>query len=309
MGNIIRLFFKMIGHVPPKHARRISRWLGRVLFYVDQKHRKIVLDNLARALGKENTCFERKKIAFRVFQNLFLILFEIGWVMDLPLDALKKYFRLEGLTHLQAAYEKGRGVIVLTAHFGNWELLTIAGKMFEYPMGMVYRPLDMKSLDRFFVQLRTRFGGRLIPAKRALRKLLKGLNNGEIIGMLMDQNVDWYEGFFVDFFGHRACTNSGMALLAYKTKAPVVPVFLIREENGFTAKIFPEIPPVHTGDKRKDLELNTERYNAAIEKIVRDYPDQWFWVHQRWKTKPFCLLETRKRKRQGKCWNFFRSEL
>ena len=278
-----------------KHARRISRWLGLFLFYVDRKHRKIVLDNLAWAFGKEKNDAERKKLAFHVFKNLFLILFEIGWFMNLSPDELKKYFRFEGFAHIQSAYQKGRGVLVLTAHFGNWELLAIIGQMIGYPISMVYRPLDMKSLEQFFVKLRTRFGGRLIPAKRAFRKLLKGLHNGEIIGMLMDQSVDWYEGFFVSFFGHRACTNSGMALLAYKTKAPVVPIFLVREENGFTVKIFPEIPPAHTGDKRKDLEMNTERYNAYIEKIIRAYPDQWFWVHRRWKKKPYCLLESHKR--------------
>ncbi len=292
MDKAIKIFFKLIGNVPRKHTRGISRLLGRFFFYADQKHQKIVLDNLTRVFGKGGKYFERKKIALQVFENLFLILFEIGWFINLSHDELKKYFRIEGIDHIQSAYEKGRGVLVLTAHFGNWELLSLIGQMIGYPVSMVYRPLDMKVLDRFFVKLRTRFGGRVIPARRALRKLLKALHNGEIIGMLMDQNVDWYEGFFVDFFGHRACTNSGMALLAYKTRAPVVPIFLVREENGFTAKIFPEIPPAHTGDKRKDLELNTKRYNSAIEKIIRAYPDQWFWAHQRWKTKSYCLLET-----------------
>jgi KDO2-lipid IV(A) lauroyltransferase len=105
----------------------------------------------------------------------------------------------------------------------------------------------------------------------------------------MDQNVDWYEGVFVDFFGYRACTNKGMALLARRTEAPVIPVFLVREKSGFMAEFGSEIPLIKTEDIRKDLESNTQQYNRIIEDFVRRYPDQWFWVHQRWKTKPYCL--------------------
>jgi KDO2-lipid IV(A) lauroyltransferase len=120
-----------------------------------------------------------------------------------------------------------------------------------------------------------------------MRKVLGILKQGEVIVMLMDQNVDWYEGVFVDFFGRRACTNKGLALLARKTEAPVVPVFLIRKESGFIVEIGQEVPLIKTGDKTKDIEANTQQYNKIIEDIIRRYPDQWFWVHQRWKTRPY----------------------
>ena len=103
----------------------------------------------------------------------------------------------------------------------------------------------------------------------------------------MDQNFDWYEGVFVDFFGRKACTNKGMALLALKTESPVIPMFLVRERSRFKVIFEPEVPLIRTGDKTKDIEANTQQYNEVIEKIVRRYPEQWFWVHQRWKTKPF----------------------
>ena len=103
----------------------------------------------------------------------------------------------------------------------------------------------------------------------------------------MDQNVDWYEGVFVDFMGHRACTNKGLTLLALKTGAPVVPVFMIREKRGFRAEFGSEIPFLKTGDKQKDIEVNTRQYNRIIENMIRQFPDQWFWIHQRWKTKPY----------------------
>ncbi len=108
-----------------------------------------------------------------------------------------------------------------------------------------------------------------------------------MVGLLMDQNVAWREGVFADFFGRPACTNKGMALLALKTGAPVIPAFLIRNHSGFTAKFLPEIPLIKTGDKVKDLEANTAQYNRVIESVVRQYPDQWFWVHRRWNTRPF----------------------
>ena len=103
----------------------------------------------------------------------------------------------------------------------------------------------------------------------------------------MDQNVDWYEGVYADFMGHLACTNKGLALLALKTRAPVVPAFIVRERGGFTAKFLPEISLKITGDTTRDVEENTQRYNNVIESFLRQYPDQWFWLHQRWKTKPY----------------------
>ncbi|MBW1841897.1 MAG: lysophospholipid acyltransferase family protein [Deltaproteobacteria bacterium] len=202
-------------------------------------------------------------------------------------ERLFKHFELEGASNLKAAHDEGRGVLALTAHFGNWELLSVAGARLGYPLAVLYRPLDFKPLDRFFVKLRSRFGGKMIPQKRALREILRILNRGEIMVLLMDQNVDWYEGVFVDFMGRRACTNKGLALIALKSKAPVVPVFVVRRGERFTAKILPEIPLIKTGDKTKDVEENTARYNAAIASFLYQYPEQWFWVHQRWKTRPY----------------------
>ena len=113
--------------------------------------------------------------------------------------------------------------------------------------------------------------------------------------MLLDQNVDWYDGVFVDFFGRPACSNKGLALLALHTGAPVVPVFLVRDRLCFKAEFGPEMRLIQTGDETKDIEANTRHYTKAIESVIRRHPDQWFWVHQRWKTRPYCLLEPGKR--------------
>jgi len=149
----------------------------------------------------------------------------------------------------------------------------------------LYRPLDFEPLDRFMTDVRTRFGLKLIPAKRAMRKLLGALKKGEGVSILLDQNVDWYDGVFVEFFGRWTCTSSGLALLALKTGVPVVPLFISRHGKHFKVEFGREIPLIKTGDKTKDVEENTQQYNRILEEAIRKYPEQWLWVHNRWQTK------------------------
>lgn len=286
IGTFERLF-KLIGFFPRKWAIKIADLMGRVIFNIDIKHRKIAVENLTYAFGSEKQPEEIEKIAQQVFINLVQVVFEIGWSLNLDEKRLFNHFRIDGYRHFKKAYEKGKGVLILTAHFGNWELLTVIAAMVKFALNIVVRPLDFKPLDHFIFNIRTRFGGKIIPKHRSIRTIIRNLDHGEIVALLMDQNVDWYEGVFVNFMGHRACTNKGLALLALKTGAPVVPVFLIREALGFKAEIGPEILTVKTGDKQKDIEMNTQEYNRVIENIIRRYPDQWFWIHQRWKTKPY----------------------
>jgi len=194
--------------------------------------------------------------------------------------------RIHGMQHIRNAYEKGKGVLVLTAHIGNWEMLSVVGALIGYPTSIVYRPLDAKPLERFTAKMRTRFGTALIPKKRAFRKILKRLRKKEMVALLMDQNVAMREGVFAPFFNIPACTNKGLALLALKAGAPVVPIFILRSAKGYKGLVLPEIPLVRAGDKIKEIELNTSAYNQVIENVVRQHPEQWFWVHRRWNTRP-----------------------
>ena len=283
--KIIVLIFSLLGLIPKHWGDWLGCLLGRVFYIVDAKHRKIAIQNLTYAFDKDSS--QTRELSLKVFENLGKVLFEIAWSLRLEEEGFFKYFKIKGLSHIRDAYQKGKGVLILTAHYGNWELLSIIGAMMGYPLSVVYRPIDFKPLNQFIVNYRIRFGGKLIHRRNALRKILSGLSRGELVVLLLDQSVDWYEGVFVDFFGHRTCTNKGMALLALKTEAPVVPAFLIREKFGFTGKFLPEIPLTKTGDKTKDLEINTEKYNKVIESVVCQYPEQWFWVHRRWKTRPF----------------------
>jgi KDO2-lipid IV(A) lauroyltransferase len=278
---------KLFGSLPHEHGITLGNALGRLLFRLHGRYRIIALENLRNAYPdkQEREC---RQIATRVFENLGKILYEICWSTTMSNRELGKQVRIEGMRHIKTAYAKNRGVLVLTAHFGNWELLSIVGKKIGYPLSVVYRPLDFTPLERFIIGLRTRFGGHLIPKKKGLRKILRSLGRKQLVGILLDQNVAMREGVFAPFFNRPACTNKGLALLALKSGAPVVPIFLLREKNGYRGIIKPEVPLVRTGDKTKDVEINTGAYNQAIEEMVRRYPEQWFWVHRRWNTRPYC---------------------
>lgn len=281
---------RVIGCIPHAVGTRIGAVIGRLLYTFDKKHRNIATDNVSRAFGWAPGSHRVQRIVRQVFDNLGTMLFEIAWAHRLDPKQHPQYFRITGSENYYRAMKKKRGALLLTAHMGNWELFTITAHMAKIPANVVYRPLDSQALDDAVKKLRCRFGAKLIPTtnRRAIVQIFNTLKKGECVAMLMDQNVDYYNGVFVDYFGKRACTNKGMAVLALRTGAPVVPVFMVRDAGGFRTEVLPEIPLSKTGDKQKDIEVNTARYNQAIEAFVRRYPDQWFWVHQRWKTRPYC---------------------
>jgi len=276
----------MLGRLPRDTARQISAVIGRVWFVADRRHRKVALQNLVLAFGDTKSPADIRRLARSAFSHMVCILFEIGWMPQISEKNFSRHFYIHGLHHLQAAYKKGQGVLVLTGHVGNWELAPLAAAMLGYPMSAIYRPLDFKPLDRFFIDLRGRYGGKLHAKKNAMRPILKGLKNRELIGILLDQNTNRSAGVFVDFFGRPACTNKGLALLALGTGSPVIPLFLMREEDRFRVEFGPALPLVRTGDKAKDIEASTRQYNRVLEDVIRRYPEQWFWVHRRWKTRP-----------------------
>ena len=290
-GPALLRAIRVLGLIPREPGIRVGTVIGRFLFAFDKKHRTIAINNIRNAFGSELRSDEVKTIARQVFNNLGCMIFEIAWSARLDPELFDRYFKICGRENFLKAFDKGKGALLLTAHMGNWELFTVIAQMAKIPASVVYRPLDLKSLDEAVKQLRCRFGAKLIPTtnRRAIVQILNTLKDNECVAMLMDQNVDYYNGVFTDFFGRSACTNKGMAILALRTGAPVVPVFMVREPGGFRAEVLPEIALTKTGDKQKDIEANTAKFNQAIEAFVRRYPDQWFWVHQRWKTRPYCI--------------------
>ena len=285
---VISLFFRLIGIIPKQWMHIPADFFGTLWFRIDRKHRNITIGNLTRAYGEEMSPDDVQALAKQVFKNVALIPFEIGWYWKLDQQRLRRYFSVRGLLNYRAALAENKGLLILTGHMGNWELMAVGADIARVPLHVVYRPLDFKPLDEFIAACRTRFGTRLIPKSHAMRKILRALKQGEAVGLLIDQSVDWYDGVYVNFFNQMTCTTEGLALLALKTGAPVISVFLVREDGRYIAEFGPEIPLIRTGDRRKDIEENTSLYNRTIEDFIRRSPDQWFWVHNRWKHRPSC---------------------
>lgn len=269
-------------------TRRMGAFLGDFAYGLARKHRQIALCNLAYALGDGSDHEAKRRITRGIFQNLGKILFEVGWSLAVSKDQLNRHIHIQGLEHYHRALQKGRGVLAITAHLGNWELLPAVADRIHLPLNVVYRPLDFMPLELFFSHLRTRFGARIIPSGQAMLRIVRALRREEAVAILIDQSVDWYDGVWVDFFGRPTCTSVGAAMIALKTRCPVLPVFLYREAAGFRAVFDREIPLVSTGDRIGDIERNTQNYSWAIEKAIRRHAEQWFWVHRRWKNKPYC---------------------
>ena len=288
--RLLRLLFILLGKLPESAAEYAAGNIGRIWFRLDKRHREVILENLFLSFPEKGE-LERYLLAKRVFKNIARMIFEIGWLYTLPETSVKDYFDIKGVGNLEKALEKKKGAIVLTCHMGNWELLVSVAAMTGYRTNAVYRKLDFSPADRFILETRRRFGTRMIPLRGASRKLDSILENGELVGTLLDQNVDWYKGVFVDFFGRPACTNNGLAVLALRTGSPVVPLYIVRENGKYKVEFLPEIPILVTGDRIKDIENNTQNFTNVIESIIRRYPDQWFWVHNRWKTKNYCHLQ------------------
>ena len=261
--------------------------MGLLAYYLRGRWRNIGQRNLALAFPtlspRERRCLLKKS-----FRNLGRLLGEFSQFPHLTRETIHTLVTYEGLEHYERARAQGRGVLILTAHFGAWELSAFAHALYGYPMAVLVRPLDNPQLDRLIETYRTLSGNRLIPKREAARHILRALRRGETIGILMDTNTQPHEGLFCDFFERPACTSPLIARLALRTGAPVVPGFLIWDERTRTHVLHfdPPVPLIRTGDPEHDAQLNTEQFNRILESFIRRYPDHWLWIHKRWHTRP-----------------------
>jgi len=273
--------------------RCIPRGVRKLLFamifsffyYLSPKSRLIVLHNLRRSFP-EKDIKEIIGIAKGVYRHFAIVAAEFFDLPYITRENINQWVEVEGMENYQAAMAKSKGALSIVAHFGNWELMTIAIPLYLKPMYIVYRPLDNPVIDNMVEYVRTMNGNVLIPKGGSGKKVMELLKENHIIGILSDQNVAAYEGVFVDYFGRPACTGVGLAVMAMRSGAPVVPAFMARQKSGkYKLILKPAIDVVCTDDYNADLVVNTQRFTKIVEEIVREYPDQWFWFHQRWKTK------------------------
>lgn len=282
-----------MGSLPRKTLNYISDCLGLLWFAIDKRHRNVVLENVSKAYPRKFTTSQLEVYAKKIFKNLASIIFEIIWFQRLSNDQLQKYIDIKGFQHLTKGHEKGKGVIVLTCHMSNFELLTTTLLNTDYRGFCIYRKLDFEPLDKWIHKTRERYGVKMISLGGASKEIFEILRKKGVVATLLDQNMDWYNGVWVNFFNRPACTNKGLAVLAMKTGAPVIPLFAKRIGEKYILEFLPEVPVQVTQDRIKDIEINTQNFTLAIELMARHCPEQYFWVHNRWKTKPYSLLSKR----------------
>ena len=274
---------RFMARTPRKHIFRIGKLIGRLAYYLDVPHRRIVRRNLAFAYP-DWTREQVKSISRRIFQNLGITFLEILQLTALSREDLLKKIRVVGLEHLQRALQTNKGLILVSGHLGSWEMgLMYACSILEEPILGVVKKIRFAPLNRRIHRLRTRFGLKIVYKKGALPEMQQTLRRGGIVGLLVDQSRR-SEGVEVTFFGHKVTATPAAAFLAIRCKCPVLPLFCVREANGqLTLVVKPALEFKRTGDLRSDVQANTQVITDVVERMIRKYPEQWFWVHKRWK--------------------------
>lgn len=278
---------RLIGALPRGVARSMGAALGAVAWWAVPRLRRTGLRNLELA-HPQMPASERRRILRGLYRNLGWQLGEFCLMSRYTRENTRTLFRYEGLENYLAARDRGNGVLIVTGHLGSWELSSFWHSLRGYPMTMVIRRLDNPRVDRMVNDIRCLHGNHVVHKDDFARGLLSAMKRGETVGILMDTNMTPPQGVFVPFFGVAACTASGLARVAQRTGAAVLPGFLLWEaaEKKYVLHFGEEIPLANSGDDERDMLDNTARFTAAIEEYVRRYPDQWLWVHRRWKTRP-----------------------
>ena len=275
--------------LPLEVALRVGEAIAWLAYVVDARHRRIGMTNLAIAFP-ERSVRARRRILRASMLNLGRMVVELAFLPTLSDDDLRRMVRFEDERWWSEAIsaERDSGGMILSGHFGNWELLIYAHGRRGHPAAMVHRTLANPHIDRWFNALRARAGTTLIRKSRAAITALRTVRRGGLLVLPFDQNSVRDLGVFVPFFGVPASTNAGLALIALRTGAPVVPVFLVREGRSarHVVHVLPFLYAERTGDLAADVVRNTERFSQIFEDMVRRYPEQWLWVHRRWKTRP-----------------------
>lgn len=279
------LFIDKLFLLIPYHVSiRFSRFCSKVVYIVLGKYRRLTKEHLRFAFGDTKTEKEISKIARKVFINLGLSLIEI---LSLPKikNRLSSMIDIKDIKKIDDLLAKGKGAVAVTAHLGNWELIPIAFALRGYPANVIARPIYYEKYNEWITFLRSSMGVNVIYRTGSPKEVLRLLNKNELVGIAPDQDIDSVDGIFVDFFGKKTHTPTGPVKIAMAAGSPIVPVFIVR--NGRKHTIYIEDPIVieNVDDKSAAVKEYTQKWSNAVESYVRKYPEQWVWMHKRWKTK------------------------
>ena len=280
-------FVKLLGILPRSVARAIAAGATRLLLGLMPKLRMTAEFNLRLAFPGW-TDAQRRGVLKRMTRNLGWMAVEFARFPRYTKENIEKTVILDGHENFLAGQSRGKGVIYLTGHIGAWELSSFAHALYGFPLHYMARPLDNQPLDELVNAYRGLSGNTPIYKNEAARVMLKVLKESGTVGILADQNTMLSEGVFVDFFGTPACTTTGIARVALHTDAAVVPGYAYWDENlrKYRLRFEPPVELVRTNDLERDVATNTQKFAKVIEEIIRNYPDQWVWIHARWKNRP-----------------------
>ena len=283
----VLLLIRGLGLLPREPARWIGARIGALAFLalprlqqVGYRNLQIAFPNLAPA--------QRTALLHAEYRSLGWQLAEFCQMRKYTPENTKAFIRYDGLDHYLAARDAGQGVLILTGHLGAWELSSFYHSLMGYPMSMVIRRLDNELVDQLVNGIRCQHGNKVVHKDDFARGLISAMRQGETVGILMDTNMTPPQGVFVDFFGTPACTASGMARVALKTGAAVLPGFLLWEESSqsYVLHFGQQLELIRSEDNEADIVANTALFTRVLEDYIRQYPGQWLWLHRRWKTRP-----------------------
>jgi KDO2-lipid IV(A) lauroyltransferase len=277
---------RIFGLLSPAAASRVGIAIGDLARILDSRHRRIARKNLRMAFGEAMSEEEINGVIKGVFRNIGQTATEFFQIPSLTYEKALHMIAPEHRERLDRCLEDDRGVVLLASHFGNWELMATAGAVAGYKISAVARPLDDPDLEKIIRGIRESSGLQIIPRRTSALAVVRKLKRNEMVGILADQNTR-VQNVFVDFFGIKAATTPGPAILALRTGAHLVPVFMHREGPGKHRLIVEEpIEPVRTGNQETDVIATTQKCVDILEEYVRKYPSQWFWIHRRWRSRP-----------------------
>ena len=278
---------RFIGLLPRALARGVGLLIAGAAYHLHPRLRRVGMRNLELAFP-EKPVAERRSILRGVYRSLGRLLAEFCLFPSYTRENVSQVATYQGFENFEAAEKRGKGVLFLTGHFGGWEIGSFFHSLQGHPMRIVVRPIDNPFVDALVTRYRTLHGNGLIGKQGFARRLLAAMGNNETVGILMDTNMTPPQGVFVPFFGVPACTASGLARIALRTDAAVVPGFTTWDDKAhkYTLHFDPALELIRTGDDQADIVANTALFTKVLEDHIRRNPDQWLWLHRRWKTRP-----------------------
>ncbi|MEW6358040.1 MAG: lysophospholipid acyltransferase family protein [Planctomycetota bacterium] len=283
-----RIVFMVFRAIPIDAALAVARWISPIVYLLHAQHRRVAVENLRHAFGREMSEREIRRIARRVYAHLVMVGVEALKMSDvLKPNTLHRHVEIRNKHIVDDLAASGRGAIFVTGHFGNWELNAYVMQLLGNPLHTVARPLDNPLLDAYVKKRRAGMGRPVEDKRGALRGFVRTLKGGEFLGMIVDQDAR-DKGIFVEFFGRKCSWYPTPAVLALRFNVPVVPGFSYRRGNRFRYISVAEAPiyPERTGNEEEDVRRIVEAYAKKFEEYIRRYPEQWLWNHRRWKTRP-----------------------